>query len=113
MIINTITNSYEFYDWQQKSHNYKDKFTLEGAKQLQQYYEDLSEELGEDIEFDPIAWLCEFSEYKDFDEFQHDTGYTKNGIQHKGFPNIKDIDDLESATTVIKFDTGILVKGDL
>ena len=97
MIINTITNDYEFYDWQQKSHNYKDKFTLEGAKQLQQYYEDLSEELGEDIEFDPVAWLCEFSEYKDVNEYNKD-----NGTEYT-------LDELLDETKVVTFDGGILV----
>jgi hypothetical protein len=98
MIVNTVTNDYEFYEWLQNSDNYKDKFTLEGAKQLQQYYEDLSEELNESIEFDPIDWLCEYSEYRNLMDYnkQNDAGY-------------KDLDTLANYTIVIKFDSGILV----
>ena len=95
MIINTITNDYEFYDWQQKSSNYKDRFTLEGAKQLQQYYEDLSQVYP--IEFDPVAWLCEFSEYKDVNEYNKD-----NGTEYT-------LDELLDETKVVTFDGGILV----
>jgi hypothetical protein len=109
MIVNTVTNDYEFYEWLQNSDNYKDKFTQEGAKQLQQYYDELSDHLDEPIEFDPIAWLCEFSEYKDFKEFQNDSGYTKDGKQYKGYDNINNIDDLCERTEVVKFDNGILV----
>jgi hypothetical protein len=109
MIVNTVTNDYEFYEWLQNSDNYKDKFTLEGAKQLQQYYDELSDHLDEPIEFDPIAWLCEFSEYKDFQEFQNDSGYIKDGKQYKGYDNINSLDDLCDRTEVVKFDGGILV----
>lgn len=97
MIINTVTNDYEFYEWLQNSDNYKDKFTLEGAKQLQQYYDDLSDSLDEPIEFDPVAWLCEFSEYKDVNEYNKD-----NGTEYT-------LDELSDKTEVVKFDGGILV----
>jgi hypothetical protein len=62
-IIKTITNDYEFAGWVKQSDSYSNKFTLEGAKAVQEYYEQLSDDLGENIEFDPIAWCCEWSEY--------------------------------------------------
>jgi hypothetical protein len=109
-IVNTIGNEYEFWNWLERSDNYSNNFSIEGAKALQAYYDELSEDLGENIEFDPIAWCCEFSEYKDFDEFQHDTGYTKDGKQYQGYDNINSLEDLTDHTQVIEFDGGILVR---
>lgn len=62
MIYKTITNDYEFWDWLEKSSNYGDNFTINGAKALQEYLGKLSD-LDKDIEFDPIAWCSEYSEY--------------------------------------------------
>ena len=59
-IVNTIGNDYEFWEWLKQSDNYSKNFTLEGARALQAYYDELSEDIGENIEFDPIAWCCEF-----------------------------------------------------
>lgn len=38
-------------------------WSYEAAQMLAEYYEDLSEDIGEDIEFDAVAIRCEFSEY--------------------------------------------------
>ena len=109
-IVTTLDNG-EFYDWLKRSDNYKNNFSYEGANALQEYLEDLSDDLGENIEFDPIAWCCEFSEYEDFDESQNDTDYTdKNGIEHKGYENINSLDDLKDNTVVIEFDGGIIIQ---
>lgn len=67
-IVKTISNDYEFYEWLCKSDNYKNSFSQEGAKAVQAYYEQLSDDLGENIEFDPIAWCCEFSEYESYSD---------------------------------------------
>ncbi len=108
-IIKTITNDYEFAEWIKQSDSYKNNFTFEGANALQAYFEELSEDIGDPIEFDPIAWCCEFSEYTDFDNFQNDTGYIQNGIAHKGYDNINNLEELQDHTQVIEFDGGILV----
>lgn len=97
MIVKTITNDYEFYEWLQKSDNYKNSFSLEGAKALQEYFDALSTDLNEPMEFDPIAWLCEFSEYRDVNEYNKD-----NGTEYT-------LDELSDKTEVVKFDGGILV----
>lgn len=83
---------------------------MRGAVALQKYIEELSYEIGEPIEFDPIAWCCEFSEYTDFDNFQNNTGYIQNGVSHKGYDDINNIDELRDHTQVIEFDGGILVQ---
>lgn len=109
-IVKTITNEYEFFDWLKQSDNYKNGFSLEGAKALQAYFEQLSDEINESIEFDPVAWCCEFSEYEDFETFQSDTGYIKDGEQYPGYDYIKNIEELEDYTTVIQFDGGIIIQ---
>lgn len=109
-IIETINDPYHFWLWVRNSDSYNNNFTQDGAKALQEHIDQLSEDLGDDIEFDPIAWCVSFTEYKDFDEFQHDTGYTVGGVEHKGYDDINTLDDLRDHTTVIEFDGGIIVE---
>jgi len=65
MIIETL-NQYQFVD------NFKairpDNFTYEGLQAIFAYLEDFSEDIGEDIEFDPIAICCEYTEYENLQE---------------------------------------------
>ena len=49
-----------------------DNFTYEGLKALFEYFEQYEEDTGTEIEFDPIAVCCEYSEYKNLAEFQQD-----------------------------------------
>lgn len=62
-LIKTITWDYEFADWLKRSDNYKNNFTFDGANALQACLEQLSNDIDENIEFDPIAWCSEFTEY--------------------------------------------------
>lgn len=39
-----------------------DNFTYEGLKALSEYFEEYEESTGEEIEFDPIAICCEYTE---------------------------------------------------
>ncbi len=48
-------------------------FSFEAREALYEYLEDLSENLGEDIELDVIAFCCEFSEIT-FDEVLEEQG---------------------------------------
>ena len=105
MIYKTLNNN-EFANWIYNSDSYKNNFSYEGANALQEYLEELSEDIGENIEFDPIAWCCEYSEYEDFDGFQHDTGSNLS----VGYPDIEDLEELKDNTTVIEFDGGIIVQ---
>jgi|GEM_PF-902810 len=64
MIVKTITDDYYFWNWLKKSDSYNNNFSLDGAKALQAYLDEYSEETeAGTIEFDPIAWCVEFSEY--------------------------------------------------
>ena len=51
----------------------KDNFSYDGLKTLFQYLDNLSEDCGENIEFDPVSLCCEYGEYN-LEEFnkEHD-----------------------------------------
>lgn len=76
----------------------KDTFSYNGKRALYDYLIEYEESTGEEIEFDPIALCCEYSEYENIDEV----------IVH--YENIKDIDDLRDNTQVIEFDGGIIIQ---
>lgn len=96
MIITTTTID-DFLNWLHQSASYKNNFTDNGARALFEYLEDLSNELKEPLEFDPVAWCCEFSEYTDLKEIQEQ------------YWDIKTLDDLRNNTQVIEFDNGIII----
>lgn len=66
--------------------------------------DNLSDELEQDIEFDPIAWCCEFSEFSSVLEAWRD---------YNDEPDAPEYDEmlewLQDRTTVIEFDGGIIV----
>lgn len=104
-IIETINDPYYFWDWVKHSGSYSNNFTLEGAKALQEYLEQYSDDIGENIEFDPVAWCCEFSEYESIDEYnrEHDTNYDL------GDSDDPERSDLTDETTVIATDSDAIV----
>lgn len=63
---NTI-NIYEFKKWFED--NRPNNFSYEGLNNLFDYLEEYEESTGEQIEFDPIALCCEYTEYEDLQEF--------------------------------------------
>jgi hypothetical protein len=89
MAITQEVNKYEFWEWLQENEGYKNNFSFEGAIAVYEYMENYSEEIGENIDFDPIAWCVEFSEYKNFKELQ------------ENYSNIKTIEELQDRTTFL------------
>jgi len=89
-------NFFQFCD--SFSDTYKNNFTYEGKKALFEYLEELSDDIGENIELDPISLCCEYDEYANFDDIK------------QTYPNIKDIDDLRDYTQVIEFNEGIIIQ---
>ena len=69
--------------------NRKDQFSYEGKKALFEYLGNYEEETGEDIEFDPIAFCCEYTEYENFEDLK------------EVYPNIENMEDLKDHTQVI------------
>lgn len=108
-IIETITDDYYFWSWVKNSDSYSNNFSFEGAKALQAYLDELSDDLGENIEFDPIAWCVEYTEYDTAleaynqqhgeDEFiKVDEGNTEENA------NAQALEWLQDNTTVIEID---------
>ena len=85
-IVDTLTR-FRFVDEFQKIR--PDNFSYEGLHALFDYFEDLSYDIGQPIEFDPIAICCDYREYESFKQLQED------------YPNIEDWDQLFDKTTVI------------
>ena len=56
-------------------------FTYDATEALYNYYEDLSDDMGEPIEFDPIAIRCEWTEYdtlaEAYEELRYDYTYVE------------------------------------
>ncbi len=66
-----------------------DNFTYYALEALYEYYEECSESIGENIEFDPIGICCEWAEYPSLYEMLK--AYDKDELR-----------ELEDETTVIK-----------
>jgi len=64
-------------------------FSYEGSKALYNYLEQLEEDTGIQIEFDPIALRCEYSEYENLNEII------------ENYQDIKTLEDLQDHTQVI------------
>ena len=69
-------------------------FSYDGLDALFDYFEQLEDDLGEQIEFDPIAICCEWSEYDNLEEIKED------------YDCINTEDDLYDHTQVIPLDNG-------
>lgn len=71
-----------------------DNFTYAGLEALYDYLDDYSEQAGHNIEFDPIAFCCEYTEYENLAEF-HDN------YDSEEYPDMESIGD---STIVIPID---------
>jgi len=66
-------------------------FSYDGLTALYEYLEQLSEDIGEDIELDVIAICCDYSEYNGLKDFQ--SQYSEN------YHNIEQIEN-DTATVI-------------
>jgi len=79
----TITE-YQFTD-EMRKHG----FSYEGTKALFEYLTQFEEDCDQELEFDPIAFRCDFNEYEDFEELKKDY-------------EVEDLEELKNNTTVIE-----------
>jgi len=86
-------NKDQFISWFRSSDTYKNNFSYEGLSALFDYLEEMEESTGEELDFDPVALCCEYSEYDTFEEFQE---------EYNGEVLYPTLDDLEDYTTVIR-----------
>jgi len=68
----------------------KHGFSYEGTKALFEHLEQYEEDTDHELEFDPIAFRCDFDEYENLKEVQ------------ENYTDIKDLEDLRNHTTVIE-----------
>ena len=85
-MIDTISE-YQFTDWFMKHR--PNNFSYEGTKALFDYLTELEEDCGQPMEFDPIAFCCEYDEYDSIEECL------------KQYDDIDTIEELRDNTTVI------------
>lgn len=86
-------NVYEFTDTMTLN-----GFSRSGCFALFNWIEEVEEETQEQIEFDPIALRCYFTEYKNLKQIARDYG-----------DEYSELDYLEQTTTVIEFDGGLII----
>jgi hypothetical protein len=65
-------------------------FSYEGAKALFYHLEEYEQDCDNELEFDPIAFRCDFDEYENLKKVQ------------ENYKDIKDLEDLRNHTTVIE-----------
>ena len=87
-MIDTVTQT-EFVDRFVKIDR-EDNFSYWGRIALFEYFEEYEEETGEQLQFDPIAICCEFTEYESLEEL--------NKVYDKEF---KDLDEVSHYSQVI------------
>ena len=86
---------FEFVDWFLYAvPKYQFNFSREGLDSLFDYFEQLEEDMGKEIDFDPIAICCEYSEYENLNEIKENYSSVE----------INNIDDLRYHTSVIEIE---------
>ena len=80
----------DFVGWFWGSDTYKRNFSYEGLNSLFDYLEELEEDMGKEMEFDPVAICCEYSEYENLEEIKNN------------YDCIENYEDLENNTSIIK-----------
>jgi len=68
-------------------------FSYDGLTALYEYLEQLSEDIGEDIELDVIAICCDYSEFENLKDFQNQYS-----------DDYQNIEQIENETIVIPID---------
>ena len=110
---NTITE-YDFIDIMIEEGN---GFTYDGAKLLFEYLEELEQDCGEELDFDPIALRYDFSEYTKSELMDAywstlvwwDGEEYKDLTDEKKFENLRDFIEQNTALLVVDDNTYIIL----
>jgi len=79
-------------------------WSYKGAKALTEYLFELEDETGEQIELDPIAWRCEFTEYDSLEDWAKEY-FGEDEDEHPC--NIAEY--IRDRGTLIEFEGGVIV----
>ena len=85
-------------------------WSWDGAKALIEYLEDLEDSLDKPIEFNRVAFRCEYSAYPNILEAAQDYGFIPDDNEDEDEIEAAALAYLEDQTTVIKFSTGVIVQ---
>lgn len=91
---------------------YPDSFSRSGLEALFDYLEELEEGTGQEMEFDPIALCCEYSEHDSAKEAAEEYGYDPD-IDPDNLdadPEAEAYEYLNSNTVIIQFDGGVIIR---
>ena len=88
----------------------RDNFSYDGAKALMEYLEELSEDMGENIESDPIAFCCDYAEYSEEEYESLASEYNEDFGQGTDFDEDVFLEWLNENTSVIEFQGGIIIQ---
>ena len=75
--------------WKFRNEMVNHGFTVQGSLALFDYLEQLEEGCGIELEYDPIAFRCDYNEYESFEQLKRDY-------------DVEDLNELENNTTVIR-----------
>ena len=79
-------------------------WSYDGAKALADYLEEYEESTGEELEFDPVAIRCEFTEYES-------AIHAAWQCSHVGYRTEKAaLEYLQDHTNVITYDGGVIIQ---
>jgi hypothetical protein len=92
----TLTN-FDFINWMREAPN--NPFSYEALELLWDYLESFEQDTGEDIEFDPVAFRCEFCE-SSFKEIISENKLNAQGLDEEADKKLA-IEFLENNTTVL------------
>ena len=77
-------------------------FSIEGARALFEYLESFELDCGEEIEYDPVGFRCEFTEYVNLEEVADTYDLDTRGQSV--------LECLHDNTLVVEFDGGIIIQ---
>lgn len=107
MIINTLSPAECAHDMLDYEQQFGDT-PYSALETLAEYYDELSEETGQPIEFDPVAWACDWAWYAVGDDtLRSDYGYLMPGDDYMDEDLLN---ELRNQTTVLDTDTGYWVQ---
>ena len=109
-MIKTISQN-EFINDFRNSETYKNNFTYEGLEALFNYFEELEDSIGKQIEFDMVSICCEYTEYENLKEAYNE--YGGYGMSGEELGEVSE-DDMhiyfEDRTQVIEFYGGVIIQ---
>ena len=113
-MITQQVNFDDFWTWLQSSGSYKNNFSYEGAKAVFHYMEDYQIDTGATVDFDPVVWCCEFSEYNSVKEAykEHYGDDSDLPRSQRRTTKAQQLEYFTDNTTVIELDNGHVIIGE-